>query len=130
MLRPATIAVILLLLLLIGGILSSCNSSLEPLEEESFIKGEITQIDKSEFYNSILVEENTGVQEPSEPDGKKIWFRLTDESEIFIRRSGGSLKETNVEALQTGQQVAGWADGPVADSYPQQGSAKRIVVLQ
>jgi hypothetical protein len=119
-----------------GCFYNNSDSTIEPLELERdpFIMGKLTQIEEDTYGVGILVEENPEVWEPREPGGRKVWFSLMYrqgeiQTDIFIRQQDGSLSESSIDALEIGQTVEGWAVDAVADSYPQQGEAERIVVV-
>ncbi|WP_029214673.1 DUF3221 domain-containing protein [Kallotenue papyrolyticum] len=84
------------------------------------ISGQITQIDGER----VLVEEQPGAQ-----SGNKIWFTLNDATRI-LGRAGADLHDLTRSDLAVGQPVAAWAAGPLAESYPAQGSAAVILVLE
>lgn len=105
----------------------------EYFAEDPYIIGKITNISTryigEEPYIAVLVEENPNVHEPLEKGGKKISFFLSETTEIFIKRSDGSLNPYDKEKLKVSQKVEGWTMGVVMDSYPLQGGAKRMVVI-
>lgn len=70
---------------------------------------------------SALIEENPGVQE-----GDKIWVRI--EQGTILRGGADGTSPISFGDLAVGDVVDAWVDGPVADSYPQQGGAEAIVV--
>lgn len=115
---------------LLAGCVFNNTGALEPLERDPDITGEITQIKEGKVYNSILVEEKPGVYYPSESAGNKIWFTLTNETEILIQQKDGSLSASNFDTLAIGRIVKGWIKGFSTDSIPAQGAAQRIVVVQ
>lgn len=118
----------LLLAALVG---CNVNNADEPLPaEEPDIIGKITDIQEGEYSYGILVEEDTAVQEPSEPGGTKIIFAVNNQTYIFIQQQDGELNELNVEDLEIGQEVKGWARGVLTLSHPRQGLAKHIVVVE
>ena len=87
---------------------------------ENTIRGFITDVSRS--AGVVLVEE-----EPSDESGSaKGEFAVTKETEIFERRGG---KLASFEDLRVGQMVEATYAGPVAESYPTQGTAGRIVIL-
>ena len=89
---------------------------------ENSIRGSITHV--SPNAEVVLVEEN-----PSDESGSaKGEFAVTEETEIFERR-GGRLTPVSFEVLRVGQMVEATYAGPVAESYPTQGTAGRIVIL-
>lgn len=86
------------------------------------IRGSITEVSRS--AEVVLVEEN-----PSEESGSaKGEFAVTDETEILEQR-GADQTQVSFEALRIGQVVEATYAGPVAESYPTQGVAGRIVIL-
>ncbi len=56
---------------------------------------------------------------------RAISFTVTDKTEIRLGGGKGS-----VEDLAVGRQVEAWADGPIAESYPEQAKAKKIAILR
>jgi hypothetical protein len=89
---------------------------------ENSIRGLITEVSRS--AEVVLVEEN-----PSDESGSaKGQFAVTDETEILEQRDG-DLAPVSFEVLRVGQMVEATYAGPVAESYPTQGIAGRIVIL-
>jgi Protein of unknown function (DUF3221) len=89
---------------------------------ENSIRGEITEVSRS--AKVVLVEED-----PSDRSGSaKGEFAVTGETEILEQRDG-DLAPVAFEALRVGQMVEATYSGPVAESYPTQGVAGRIVIL-
>jgi LPXTG-motif cell wall-anchored protein len=90
---------------------------------ENDMRGEITEISRS--AEVVLVEED-----PSDESGSaKGEFAVTEETEILERRDG-DLAPVAFEELRVGQVVEATYTGPVAESYPTQGVAGRIVILE
>ena len=90
---------------------------------ETSIRGEITELSRS--AEVVLVEED-----PSDESGSaKGEFAVDGETEILERRDG-DLAPAAFEDLQVGQMVEATYSGPVAESYPTQGVAGRIVILE
>jgi|SRR5665811_1323529 len=88
------------------------------------IRGVITKADSTAGSRYILVEEN-----PADMAGsQKASVRLTDQAKIY-RRSGQGIEKINREDLASGNKVSVWFEGPVAESYPVQGTAA-VVVLE
>ncbi len=86
------------------------------------IRGTITEVSRS--AEVVLVEEN-----PSEESGSaKGEFAVSGETEILEQR-GQDLAPVSFEDLRVGQMVEATYTGPVAESYPTQGIADRIVIL-
>ncbi|MCA1688725.1 MAG: YobA family protein [Actinobacteria bacterium] len=89
---------------------------------ENSIRGEITEVSRS--AEVVLVEEN-----PSDEWGSaKGEFAVDGETEILDQR-GGDPAPAAFEDLRVGQMVEATYTGPVAESYPTQGVAGRIVIL-
>jgi uncharacterized protein involved in exopolysaccharide biosynthesis len=89
---------------------------------ESSIRGTITEVSRS--AKVVLVEED-----PASQSGlAKGEFAVTDETEILEQR-GEDLVPVPFEKLRVGQKVEAMYAGPVAESYPTQGVAARIVIL-
>ncbi len=85
------------------------------------IRGTITSISGS----VVLVEEN-----PADESGSaKGAFTVTDETRIY-ERQGDKQVATTLEDLKVGQTVLATYAGPVAESYPTQGEAESIVILE
>jgi hypothetical protein len=90
-------------------------------ETGSEVQGSITSISGS----AVLVEEN-----PADESGSaKGAFTVTGETEIF-RRSGDLQVPASFDDLRVGQPVIATYTGPVAESYPTQGTAGNIVILE
>ena len=86
------------------------------------IRGEITELSRS--ARVVLVEED-----PSDESGSaKGEFAVDGETEILERRDG-DLAPVAFEELRVGQVVEATYTGPIAESYPTQGVAGRIVIL-
>ena len=89
---------------------------------ENSIRGSITDISRS--AEVVLVEED-----PSDESGSaKGEFAVTKETEILEQR-GGKPAPASFEVLRVGQMVEATYAGPVAESYPTQGIAGRIIIL-
>ena len=90
---------------------------------ETGIRGEVTEVSRS--AEVVLVEED-----PSDESGSaKGEFAVTEETDILERRDG-DITPASFEELRVGQLVEATYSGPVAESYPTQGVAGRIVILQ
>lgn len=108
---------------------SSCTTDSEPIDEDPFVTGAITNIDFKEdgTVNRILVEENPEINDPMKPGGIKIWFTLTEKTEVLHSQENKS----DSQHLEQGLIVSAWIikGGMLADSYPQQTTAQRILVI-
>jgi hypothetical protein len=102
------------------GVVFAAPASAEAPEDS--IRGLITEVSRS--AEVVLVEED-----PSEESGSaKGEYAVTGETEILEGR-GGDQTPASFEDLRVGQVVEATYDGPVAESYPTQGVAGRIVIL-
>jgi hypothetical protein len=72
---------------------------------------------------SILVEEVPSVQE-----GEKISLGIDQDTALLRADAGVEPEAVTFDDLSEGDQVEAWVDGPVADSYPQQGAAAAVLV--
>ena len=89
---------------------------------ENSVRGAITEVSRS--AEVVLVEED-----PSDESGSaKGEFAVDGETEILDQRDG-DLAPAAFEELRVGQVVEATYSGPVAESYPTQGVAGRIVIL-
>jgi Protein of unknown function (DUF3221) len=112
----------LALLAVLGIALATAAPALAEPSENS-IRGTITEVSRS--AEVVLVEEN-----PSEESGSaKGEFAVSGETEILEQR-GQDLAPVSFEDLRVGQMVEATYTGPVAESYPTQGVAGRIVILE
>ena len=90
-------------------------------EPANGVQGVITNISGV----AVLVEEN-----PTDEWGSaKGSFTITDETEI-LRQQGDEQVPATFDDLQVGQLVVATYVGPVAESYPTQGTAGSIVILE
>lgn len=121
-------AVLIFTFSLIGG----CSGLTDASSTTDSMVGEITRIEfREDFGLRILVEENTNVQEPMEDGGKKTWYAISEESELFqIGRKSAYLHEIDAGHLESGQIVKAWSTGVHMLSYPSQTGAKRVIVLK
>jgi beta-N-acetylhexosaminidase len=89
------------------------------------IRGTITDISMANGeVISILVE---GVVDP-DTQYDKASLRVDNETEVLRLESYGPVRASR-DDLERGRQVEAWIVGPVAESYPVQGYAGRIVIL-
>ncbi len=100
---------------------SACESDEEktprPPDGPPPIRGVITAIER----DRVLIEEN-----PRERSGSdKAWLRVT--AETILRFRATSAPATFAD-LRIGRTVRAWTTGPVAESYPVQGTAAMIEI--
>ena len=101
--------------------LTAAAPALAQIEPANGVQGFITSISGA----VVLVEEV-----PSDEWGSdKGAFTVTEETAI-LRQQGDELVPGTFDDLQAGQHVAATYAGPVAESYPTQGTAGSIIVLE
>jgi hypothetical protein len=105
-----------------------------PTEERAVLTGVDREPgEEASMVRSILVEEppNDGCGEgPTEPGCEKIHFRVIDETHV-LREEGGREVPASAGVLKKGQRVrADYTGYPVAESYPAQTTAGRVVILE
>ena len=93
-----------------------------PAEEPFGIVGSITSISG----DSVLVEADPA----SQFEGDKGYFTVTEETGIFRLVGGDALAPATFEELEVGQLVEATYSGPILESYPPQGGAGSIVILE
>ncbi len=97
------------------------------------IRGTITQKTSNPTFlpsgddplGTILIE---GTIEP-DTQFDRASVKVTGDTDIF-RAVDGKMEDASFHELQVGQRVEAWFRGPVAESYPVQATAGRIVVLE
>lgn len=96
----------------------------------SAIQGAITEISGSVVFVEEDPSDSIATTPPTPPDTDKGFFRVTGETEILDQRGAEQVPAT-FEDLEAGQLVEATYVGPVTvASYPQQGTADRIVILK
>jgi len=120
---------ILLSIALIGGLMVvtvSCASDSKPIETEADFTGFITEIHPSQ---------NNGIsgQVSVESDADKIVAKysitIKNETLIFLQ-DGDNLYKVAFSALETKQWVQIWFSGLILESWPMQGTAQQVVIIQ
>lgn len=113
--RLILVASVVAILLVAAGAVALAQT-----EPANGVQGFITSISGT----VVLVEEN-----PTDESGSnKGAFTVTGETQI-LRDEGGELVPAAFEDLQVGELVTATYTGPVAESYPTQGTAGSIVIL-
>ncbi len=94
-------------------VLSGCGTNVETSPPE---EGTVFEIEG----DRVLILDSL-----KEEDIGKSW------NELFENYQGSAiwLKTSDVSSLSAGDKVRYWVDGPVAESFPMQGSAKKIEVI-
>ena len=115
-------------------VLASCGpASVEEEEvveevtgEEADFTGFITEIhpiEKKDTLGQILVESQ------AEKLVDKYMVTIKDETLIF-KQEGEERSQVTFEALETKQQVQIWFSGPIMESFPMQGTAQQVVIIE
>lgn len=102
------------------------------------ITGTITEVGRGDpgtnSIGRILVEEDPDFEHSEGPNAEgweKLYFEVTDETRIFIRRGGdrGEVRPASAADLAKGQTVNAWHTGhAVMESYPGQTVASEVVI--
>lgn len=115
-------------LIVVMALAAACgDDSDSDVEGDPDIRGTITDVSSGsgEILGSARIE---GTIEPDTSYDAAV-VRIDSDTEIF-RTVGGELTEASFSDLSVGQQVEAWFTGAVADSYPVQAKAARIVILE
>lgn len=111
-------------------LLIACSNPTGSNNSDAYISGTITKINTGSERLTILVEEDSTVDVPEKKNGKKVFFFISNETEIYKQSDAKSLNKIEPEYLKVGMDVKGWAaDGPVLMSYPPYVGATKIVVI-
>jgi eight-cysteine-cluster-containing protein len=119
--RKIATTIIIVLLLGIATLYLYDKDFEEPLNlDDPYITGNIYDLKEE----SILIAE--GVEDEDDFgimfSGKAIWLSITEETKILDNNN----EEISFDELEVGQKVTAWTTGAVAESYPEQGTAKII----
>jgi hypothetical protein len=122
-LRRPTVPALALLLAAAASLATGCGPSTTPPDDPAGIVGAITSITPAtatDIWGSILVE---GGEQPTGAVSDKASVTISDETTIV--RDGVAI---GADDLAVGMTVRVWFEGPVAESYPVQGTASFIEV--
>ncbi|MDP3879430.1 MAG: DUF3221 domain-containing protein [Dehalococcoidales bacterium] len=114
--------------LLIGLMVVSvdCASVTKPIETEADFIGFITEIHP-------IKEGGISGQISVESHADKIVARYTvtiEDDTLIFRQDGDKLRNATFAALETRQWVQIWFSGPVMESWPMQGTAQQVVIIE
>lgn len=111
--------------------LTACSPTLEPSTVVSVsTRGTITEVPTRKSGAAFLIEEKvTGI--PAEPAvaGDKYYVFVTGATTIERRTSAGTVRSASLAEITAGTQAEVWFVGPIAESYPAQARAGRILIL-
>ncbi len=119
--RKIATIIIIVLLLGVATLYLYDKDFEEPLNfDNPYITGNIYDVGGE----SILIAE--GIEDEDEFgimfSGKAIWLSITEETKIL----NSNNEEISFDELEVGQKVTAWTTGPIAESYPEQGTARMI----
>ena len=117
----------LAILVLAALLFAACGGDADDIGDRNpDIRGEITSLTpgSGDTLVTILIE---GKVEP-DTGYDKASLRVAKDTEVF-RLQGADQVEAEWSDLAEGQKVEAWFEGPVAESYPVQAKAGRIVIL-
>ncbi len=127
---PLAGSVLMIGLVIWSVLLAGCIfDGVEPSGNEPTITGVITKVETERTPPSILIEENPDISGPGpEVAGAKIQFSL-DGTSILVQRANGSWRVGGTDDLRVGGTARAWTSCGLVDTYPQQGCAGEIAVL-
>jgi beta-N-acetylhexosaminidase len=114
-------------LALVALLFAACGGDSDDIGDRNpDIRGEITSLTpgSGDTLITILIE---GKGEP-DTGYDKASVRVEEDTEVF-RARGTDRVEVEWSDLAEGQTVEAWFEGPVAESYPVQAKAGRIVII-
>ena len=114
------------LLIALMAVTVDCSSTAKLLETEADFTGFITEvhpIGRGDTLGQILVES------PADNFIDKYRVTIKDETQI-LKQDGDELRQVAFEALETEQQVQIWFSGPIMESFPMQGTAQQVVIIE
>ena len=110
-------------LIVLMPVLASCGSAaVEEADFTGFIT-EIHPIGEKGALGQILVESH------ADKLVDKYMVTIKDETLIF-EQDGENRHRVAFEALETKQQVQVWFSGPIMESFPMQGTAQQVVIIE
>jgi hypothetical protein len=103
-----------------------CASTAKPMETEADLIGFITEI-RPNGERDVLGQIN--VESHADKIVSKYIITITDETLIF-QQDGNDLRRTAFKTLENKQWVKIWFTGPVLESFPVQGTAGQVVIVE
>jgi hypothetical protein len=107
-------------------IAASCASKGKPIETEPDFTGFITEIHLSQgndISGQISIE--------SDADKIVTKYSITIKSDtLLFRQEDGKLRNISFATFETKQWVKVWLSGPIKESWPLQGTAKQVVIIE
>ncbi len=125
MYRLFKLSVIASLAISVAIVITSCTPVTKPLDTKEDVLGFITEITPLRAHGlvgQILVE--------SHADKLVNKWSVTIKSDTMLfMEEGGKLSRVDFQDFAKQQWVKVWFDGPVAESFPMQGRASQIVIV-
>ena len=91
---------------------------------EPFITGIIFDVEERILVVAGIETADMEYNEWFEKGNRAIWLAVTDA--VIVDKDG---ERKTAQALKRGQRVQAWVSDPVMESYPEQGSADKVVIL-
>lgn len=106
-------------LVLVVGFVGGCMKSL-PQRDADMTSATIVDAKRDPGSLTLMVEDASGTS-----DAATVWvYEQTD----VLRETSAGIREAVANDLVEGAQIDIWFDGPIAESYPIQGSADTILI--
>lgn len=116
-------------LVMAGVLLAACG--LRVPSDPPAITGTITSAILPTFARTVgSTTAGTILVEGSGAVGDKASLTLKDSTTILEKAADGTTADASVRDLKVGLMVQVWVDGPVAESYPVQGTASVVLILR
>jgi hypothetical protein len=114
--------------LFIGLMVASlnCASTDEPMETEADFIGFITEIQPNGERGTLG---RISVESHADKIVSRYVITITDETLIF-QQNGDDLRRAAFKTLENKQWVKIWFTGPVLESFPVQGTAGQVVIVE
>jgi hypothetical protein len=114
------------LLVALMAFFPGCAATAKPIETEADLIGFITEI-RPNGGRDILGQIN--VESHADKIVSKDIITITDETMIF-QQDGNDLRRTAFKTFENKQWVKIWFTGPVLESFPVQGTAGQVVIVE
>jgi hypothetical protein len=103
-----------------------CASTAKPMETEADFIGFITEIHPNGERDNLG---QISVESHADKIVSKYIITITNETLIF-RQDGDNLREADFGTLENKQWVGIWFTGPVLESFPVEGTAGQVVIVE
>jgi hypothetical protein len=130
----ASTLVLLSSLALLG--MAACSHSGAPAEDDPFsthTRGTITEAPSRTGGYAFMIEERpeqpVGAEASPLTAGDKYHVAITPGTTIERRTASGEVRPATAEEISVGTQAEVWFTGPILESYPAQGTAGRVLIV-